>query len=270
VWVDDSIGAVLRTLHDRGQLHNTFFLFQQDHGQEGKGSLYEPGSRIAQFVYYPDWIKPGTVFDGVVSTVDILPTMLDFAGIQPGDNGYYGMDGISWKDDVVDQNPTWTGDEEDRCVYLELDYDRALVCGCHKYVKIHQPIGNTISSGTVQKANNYNYILSEGNYFNLCDADGEYLTSPNAPGILEYNGTPTTEAEQNIADDLSAAIDCYLLNTDPNLVPNYDTQCDFTPPSEEPTLAPFDCSRYNGNRADCNQYQHVCEWKKKRRLCKNI
>jgi arylsulfatase A-like enzyme len=76
VWVDDSIGSILRTLESLGQLDNTFFLFQQDHGAEGKGSLYEPGARIAQWVYYPDWIAPGSTFDGVVSTVDIVPTMV--------------------------------------------------------------------------------------------------------------------------------------------------------------------------------------------------
>jgi arylsulfatase A-like enzyme len=76
VWVDDSIGSVLMTLEALGQLDNTFFLFQQDHGQEGKGSLYETGSRIAQFVHFPNWIAAGSTFDGLVSTIDILPTMV--------------------------------------------------------------------------------------------------------------------------------------------------------------------------------------------------
>jgi arylsulfatase A-like enzyme len=36
-----------------GELDKTSILFQMDHGVEGKGSLFETGARIAQFIHYP-------------------------------------------------------------------------------------------------------------------------------------------------------------------------------------------------------------------------
>jgi hypothetical protein len=36
IWVDDSIGALLKALKNNGILDNTIFLFQQDHGMDTK------------------------------------------------------------------------------------------------------------------------------------------------------------------------------------------------------------------------------------------
>ena len=40
IWVDDSIGALLKALENNGILSNTIFVFQQDHGMETKVSSY--------------------------------------------------------------------------------------------------------------------------------------------------------------------------------------------------------------------------------------
>jgi hypothetical protein len=47
---------------------------------------------MAQFVNYPDQFAAGSTFDGIVSTIDIGPTILDIAGIQQP----YDMDGKAW------------------------------------------------------------------------------------------------------------------------------------------------------------------------------
>jgi arylsulfatase A-like enzyme len=85
-----------------------------DHGVEGNGTLFEIGARIAQCIHYPDYIAAGSTFDGLVSTIDIAPTILDFAGIGEDDTGYYQMDGKSWKDDIVNSLDDWS---EDRCFF---------------------------------------------------------------------------------------------------------------------------------------------------------
>ena len=70
IWIDDAIGAIFKTLEEQGVLDNTFFLFQLDHGQEGKDTLYEPGSRIPQFIHYPDAFgTDGMTFDGKLPTL---------------------------------------------------------------------------------------------------------------------------------------------------------------------------------------------------------
>ena len=87
-------------------MDNTFILFQMDHGQEGKGSMYEPGLRIAQFIHYPDAFGTnGMSFDGLVSTIDIGPTMLSHVRI----DDCYPMDGESWEEVVANSSShDWT------------------------------------------------------------------------------------------------------------------------------------------------------------------
>lgn len=41
IWLDDSVGALLKALEKKGSLNNTVFLFQGDHGMDAKATLYE-------------------------------------------------------------------------------------------------------------------------------------------------------------------------------------------------------------------------------------
>ena len=198
VWVDDAIGSLFETLEALDILSNTLILFQLDHGVDAKGTLFEGGSRIVQFIHYPDQIQvggseeattqqqEGWKFDGLVSTIDVAPTLMDLAGVpvtpptEDGDeNGNkqnnpvkhrYGMDGKSWFSDMIAAN---TGAIEinssqqqqqlarqgrihnnyfdKRCLFLEEGLDRAVRCGCYKYIYI----SDTFDGRTVDKAGEY-------------------------------------------------------------------------------------------------------------------
>jgi len=56
----------------------------------GKGHLYEGGIREPLLLRCPGLVKPGTVIDTPVSSVDFLPTFADLAGTSPA-----GVDGLS-------------------------------------------------------------------------------------------------------------------------------------------------------------------------------
>ncbi|KAL7546983.1 hypothetical protein ACHAWF_010305 [Thalassiosira exigua] len=77
IWLDDSIGAILKSLRDTGKLENTVIVFQADHGMDPKASLFEGGTRIPQFIHYPAAIKSGMKFNAPVSVLDLGPTLLD-------------------------------------------------------------------------------------------------------------------------------------------------------------------------------------------------
>jgi arylsulfatase A-like enzyme len=87
--VDALIGKVLEGLKQSGQLDNTLIVFTSDHGDchgahkfNQKTVFYEESARIPFILSYKNVIKHGTT-DALVNTgVDILPTMLDFAGIE--------------------------------------------------------------------------------------------------------------------------------------------------------------------------------------------
>lgn len=101
--MDDQIAAVLDALEKKGMRDNTLVIFHSDNGgvksaafagqietkgalpadngpfREGKGSLYEGGTRAVALANWPGHIKPGKV-DQPMHVVDMLPTLADRTG----------------------------------------------------------------------------------------------------------------------------------------------------------------------------------------------
>jgi arylsulfatase len=91
---DDMIGAMLDKLDQLGIADNTIVLYTTDNGAElvtwpdggatpfhgEKGTTWEGGVRIPMLVRWPGVIKPGTVFNDMISLQDWLPTLLAAAG----------------------------------------------------------------------------------------------------------------------------------------------------------------------------------------------
>jgi N-sulfoglucosamine sulfohydrolase len=87
--MDAAAGRILHQLERLGVAGNTIMLFTTDHGvalPRAKCSLYDPGLEVALIIRYPDrgWAG-GRVHDALVSNIDIVPTLLAAAGIDPGD-----------------------------------------------------------------------------------------------------------------------------------------------------------------------------------------
>ena len=246
VWVDDAIGSLVATLEAMEILDNTLILFQLDHGMDAKGSLFEGGSRIAQFIHYPDQIKVNQnqawKFEGLVSTIDIAPTLMDLAGIPSEPSGAnsvarYDMDGKSWFSDMLaanfdasipqkqerQQKPfVNTNYFQDRCLFTEEGYDRAVRCGCYKYLYI----SNTNNGRSVSTAKQEGVSLDNDNFYNLCDeVTGDYLVSPDSSPELwprYYND----RISDDIKTKLKSKISCLVKQTDPsNQFPDYETDC---------------------------------------------
>lgn len=98
--LDHEIGAHLYWVEKYG-FSDAFQIYTSDHGPAfpfAKWSLYNQGIRVPLIVKWKDRIKPGTVNEGLVSLVDLLPTMIEIAGGNPpGD-----LDGISMKSMLYD------------------------------------------------------------------------------------------------------------------------------------------------------------------------
>ncbi len=81
---DAGIGMVLDVLRKAGRLDNTLIILIGDHGApftRGKTSGYNSGYQIPFLVKWPGVSKAGTHSKALVSTIDILPTFLDAAGL---------------------------------------------------------------------------------------------------------------------------------------------------------------------------------------------
>jgi arylsulfatase A-like enzyme len=91
--LDNSVGRVVKTLHELGIAENTLLLFMSDNGgidrtnatsnaplRAGKGKVYEGGVRVPFIAYQPGTIKAGSVCKVAIGIEDIFPTLLSFAG----------------------------------------------------------------------------------------------------------------------------------------------------------------------------------------------
>ena len=103
--MDDEIGRVLQALDKRGMRQHTLVVFQSDNGgprsamftgevdmskstipadngpwRDGKGMLYEGGTRVVALANWPGHIAPGTVVDKPIHLVDMYPTVARLAG----------------------------------------------------------------------------------------------------------------------------------------------------------------------------------------------
>ncbi|MEC9372242.1 MAG: arylsulfatase [Planctomycetota bacterium] len=103
--LDDEIGRVVAALDRAKMRENTLIVFHSDNGgtrnalfagvmadmseiripcdngpyREGKGTLYEGGTRVCALANWPGVIRPGAV-DGLIHAVDLYPTFAGLAG----------------------------------------------------------------------------------------------------------------------------------------------------------------------------------------------
>jgi len=83
--LDKQIGERLKELEEDGLLDNTIIFFYSDHGgplPRGKRLHYDSGLQTPFFVRIPDKLK-GEYDDELISFVDLAPTILSLAGIEP-------------------------------------------------------------------------------------------------------------------------------------------------------------------------------------------
>ncbi|MCU4925206.1 sulfatase [Halobacteria archaeon AArc-dxtr1] len=78
--VDDGVGTIVDALEQTGLAEETLLVFTTEHGiafPRAKGSCYDPGIEAALLLWYPGVFDGGRRYDGLVSNVDILPTILE-------------------------------------------------------------------------------------------------------------------------------------------------------------------------------------------------
>jgi arylsulfatase A-like enzyme len=103
--MDDQIGRVIAALDRKNMRDNTLIVFQSDNGgtanpmfagegdmskikipndngpyRDGKGTLYEGGTRVIALANWPGHIKQGVTVNEMIHVVDIYPTLAGLAG----------------------------------------------------------------------------------------------------------------------------------------------------------------------------------------------
>ncbi|MBT5926382.1 MAG: sulfatase [Verrucomicrobia bacterium] len=84
--IDQGLGKLVQILKESNQYENTLILYLSDNGiafPGAKTTLYEPGMCLPLIVRSPDQNRRGITTDAMVSWIDLTPTLLDFAGLDP-------------------------------------------------------------------------------------------------------------------------------------------------------------------------------------------
>ncbi|MEM9404803.1 MAG: sulfatase [Acidobacteriota bacterium] len=83
---DREVGELLDELEALGELERTIVVVTSDHGMpfpRAKANLYDAGTRVPLVVRWPKRIAPGVLRSELVSLVDLAPTFLEAAGLEP-------------------------------------------------------------------------------------------------------------------------------------------------------------------------------------------
>ncbi|MEO0339901.1 MAG: sulfatase [Bacteroidota bacterium] len=86
IRVDRQIGQLLAKLEADSLLDETIIFFYSDHGgpfPRHKRSVYETGTRVPMFVRFPSGERKGERIQDMVNFIDLGPTALSLAGIEP-------------------------------------------------------------------------------------------------------------------------------------------------------------------------------------------
>jgi len=133
VSLDEAVGKILKKLKDEGLDQNTLIVFSGDNGSTfhadvhgiggvslydesyenlnyplkgGKTTHYEGGIRTPLFIKWAGKIKPGTVYEAPVSTLDLFPTFANATGTKlPADRKYDGVDLLPYINGVNKTKP---------------------------------------------------------------------------------------------------------------------------------------------------------------------
>jgi arylsulfatase len=119
--IDEQVGRMLDALEETGQRENTIVIFMSDHGEMlGDHGIYLKGPYFYEGAVHVPLIfsQPGVIPSGVrqvglTELVDIAPTLLEAAGVEP----YPGMQGNSYWQMLTSQDEDWPGRKDVYCEY---------------------------------------------------------------------------------------------------------------------------------------------------------
>lgn len=211
--LDQSVGMVLDTLADKGLEEETLVIFTSDHGSPfpgAKATFYDPGIRVPLIMRWRGRIEGGHVHDDLISNLDVLPTLLELAGVEAPDE----LAGHSFLPLLDAAAGAWEPREEVHgALHYDVAYDpmRYVRTKRYKYIR-------SFAATPEDAAGADPVVLTSfaGGRWARCD-DQDVLTSPTWQALAPPGGAPPPPPEElydlqedpwerhNLADDPAAA-----------------------------------------------------------------
>lgn len=207
LWLDDNIAVIIQKLKEMKVLDNTIIVYVSDHAVEsGKTTVYQGGMHTMGFIWGKDF-QNGIINNSLISTVDLVPTLMEAAGGNPQD---YPYDGIS----IL---PVLKGKKEKvrETVYGEMGHSRTVIKGKYKYIALRYSdytLNMSLSERKAWLEAANKYMISIGRKpFSDNDINGKFGHSGYIPDGWDHEKKPMKKYPAFFdADQL------YNLETDPD------------------------------------------------------
>lgn len=156
---DACFGEVLECLKRTGQLENTIVLFTTDHGLAEpfcKCTLFDSGIGVALMMRVPGITDGGSVIDGLVSHVDVFPTLCELLKLEKPDY----LEGVSFapmlrspletvRDEIFAEVNFHTSYEPIRCIRTER----------YKYIRYYDTSYLRINKSNIDESMTKDYFM---------------------------------------------------------------------------------------------------------------
>jgi arylsulfatase A-like enzyme len=133
--MDENVGRILDKLKELNLMDNTLIVFTNDNGGQTvqsfadnyplkgrKGEVYEGGIRVPMIMMWNGKIKPGTISNVPVTTLDLLPTFISASGDRP--SRYPELQGS----DLINLlNGPVSSASQERTFYWDIGYDNGAI-----------------------------------------------------------------------------------------------------------------------------------------------
>lgn len=141
-YMDKNIGRIMKWFENKNLISNTIFIFTGDHGETidetnheahfTHMTVYQEVSRVPLIIMAPKTFTGGKKISSNVSTLDIVPTILDLLGVKP--ESEVKLRGVPLQKALE-------GKETERPVFLETSRMRGsgVISGRMKYLHITNP-----------------------------------------------------------------------------------------------------------------------------------
>lgn len=159
---DQCFGRVMECLRQTGRLDDTIVLFTTDHGLAEpycKCTLFDSGIGVALMMRVPKSPANGAVIDGLVSHVDVFPTLCQLLKLESPDY----LEGISFA--PMFQNPESTVRDE---IFAEVNFHtsyepiRCIRTERYKYIRYYDTSYLRINKSNIDESPTKDYFMERG------------------------------------------------------------------------------------------------------------
>lgn len=208
---DQCFGRVMDTLRNTGHMDDTIILFTTDHGLAApycKCTLFDSGIGVSFLMHVPGANANGTITDGLISQVDLFPTLCDLLELEKPNH----LEGVSFADRFKDPSS-----ESRKEIYAEINFHtsyepvRCVRTERYKYIRYYDTDYLKINRSNIDESEMKAFYMAHGleSQTKYAEALYDLVYDPS-----ERNNLITDAAYSMIRDDLKKRLDGHMKKTD--------------------------------------------------------